>query len=278
MQDVSRTLVKTLFRQIARLPHQSTSKRLRAPIILGYWGQGGKLPSRNVADRILAAFPTLQKAPGFENILSEHIQPYLTTTTTGTQHNEDDVDDFVVLRSVVRSIIKARAHPHTRDELDLWIQQGFDAHRALALQYDLWLGSCITKTNGLYVDVTSTFHPALTATLPNDNYMFAYAIYIENQSDRTLQVLGRHWKIFSTSTPHSVEEVQQLDQGLVGHQPKLEPGESFYYVSGAQLDSFRGEMSGELSVREYPNVEEENGREKNFLAQVGPFDLVAPER
>jgi len=86
--------------------------------------------------------------------------------------------------------------------------------------------------------------------------------------------------MFSRENPNRIEEVKQLKQGVVGKQPKLKPGESFYYVSGTSLNSFSGEMSGKFLVRKYPNDDEpmEEATEESFLAQVGPFELVAPER
>lgn len=277
LQDVSRTLVKTLLRQVARLPHQSQRKRLRAPVIVGFWGQGGKIPQRTVADRILAAFPSLHNVSGFENVVPEHITPNIYIQ----EEDDSQVNDFQILRRVLLSIIRQRIRPPDRETLDLWINQGFDAHRSLAEQHDLWLGSCITETNGLYIDVTSMYQPEMSAaTNRPDAYMYAYSLYIENKSKHTLQILGRHWKMHAHDRAQNVEEVKQLQQGLVGKQPKLAPGESFYYVSGTQLDSNYGEMSGKFLVRKYPDDAEEMNaaREENFFADVGPFDLVAPER
>jgi ApaG protein len=275
MQDVSRTLVKVLLREVGNCP-----RRLRPPVMFKYWGQGGKIPRRNAADRILSAFPTLRNLTGLEQstIFEKHIQPYLTS-------DEDSSDDSILLRNVLCSVIRERNKPKDVNELNIWLSHGFEFSRALHQVQDLMLGSSITKTNGLYVDVTSTFHPALSAATPNNDHMFAYSLYIENQSDKTLQILGRQWKYFSHENPQSIEEVKQLEKGIVGHQPKLEPGEAFYYVSGTKLDSFSGEMSGYLLVREYGNHEEEERSscgvhvpgEKTFLADVGPFQLLAPE-
>ena len=170
MQDLSRTLVKTLLKQVNDLHHVAARNRLRQPVIIGFWGQGGKVPRRNIADRLLAAFPKLHNASGLESVLSQYIQPNIDVSC-----DDSDQDDFESLRRVLLALIRDRTQPVDREELDLWIQQGFEAHRALAEQHDLWLGSAITETGGLYVDATSVHHPL--AAMPNPNsYMFAYSL------------------------------------------------------------------------------------------------------
>jgi len=172
MQDLSRTLVKTLLKQVNDLRHVAARNRLRQPVIIGFWGQGGKVPRRNIADRLLAAFPSLHNAPGLEFVLSQYIQP-----NVDVSYDDSDQDDFDSLRRVLLALIRDRTQPVDREELDLWIQQGFEAHRALAEQHDLWLGSAITETGGLYVDATSVHHPQMSAATPNPNsYMFAYSL------------------------------------------------------------------------------------------------------
>jgi ApaG protein len=279
MINLSRTLTKTLLRQVKLLQQQATKPRLRAPLITGFWGQGGKIPSRTVADRICAAFPNFNSSDEEEDsssqlkhILTEHVEPFINPNTL-----DQDVDDFKVLRQTLLSILRSRVLPPSRSTLDEWIEQGFDAYRAMRNQQDYWLGSSISQTNGLYVDVTSSFHG-----YRSDTSMFAYSVYIENQSEHTLQILGRKWKIMNLNTPNSIIEVNQLEQGIVGKQPKLQPGEAFYYVSGTELESGSdGIMSGELFVRKYPTekdlLENEDAMEEHFLFDISPFNLVAPD-
>jgi ApaG protein len=281
MIDVSRTLVKTLLKQVTK--QQRSHKRLRTPVLVEYWGNGGKVPARTATDRILSSFPTLVHSPGLENLITEHIQPYISAENIATNAAEGNTNDFDLLRNVLRSIIRSRNTPPDKNTLDRWLAEGFEVHRILHQMHDLWLGSSITKTKDLYIDVTSTYHSELSES--SGTNVFAYAIYIENQSStNTLQVLGRHWKTFSHKHPNSIQEVKQLEQGLVGYQPKLEPGQGFYYVSGTDLDSYSGEMSGQLSIREYLNHDEEEPvvggvhipGENNWLAEIEPFQLLSP--
>jgi ApaG protein len=71
-------------------------------------------------------------------------------------------------------------------------------------------------------------------------YSFAYTITIRNTGSVAAQLISRHWNI-SDANGH-LQEVKGL--GVVGHQPLLQPGESFQYSSGCQLRSSTGAMRG----------------------------------
>jgi ApaG protein len=75
-------------------------------------------------------------------------------------------------------------------------------------------------------------------------YVWSYHIRIENQSDRTVQLIARHWII--TDGLGRVEEVQ--GEGVVGEQPVLDPGDTFDYVSGCPLTTPTGTMRGEYAM------------------------------
>ena len=61
-------------------------------------------------------------------------------------------------------------------------------------------------------------------------WFFLYTIRIANEGQEVVQLLTRHW-IISDATGH-VEEVR--GPGVVGVQPRLEPGEVFEYTSAAR--------------------------------------------
>ena len=71
-------------------------------------------------------------------------------------------------------------------------------------------------------------------------YVFAYTITIENNSNEASQLLNRHWII--TDGQGDIEEVQ--GPGVVGQQPRIQPGEGFRYSSGAILNTPVGVMQG----------------------------------
>ena len=71
-------------------------------------------------------------------------------------------------------------------------------------------------------------------------YVFAYTITIENNSNEASQLLNRHWII--TDGQGDIEEVQ--GPGVVGQQPRIQPGQGFRYSSGAILKTPVGVMQG----------------------------------
>lgn len=71
-------------------------------------------------------------------------------------------------------------------------------------------------------------------------WFWVYHIRIENGSDRTIQLLTRHWRI--TDGRGMVNLVE--GDGVVGEQPVLAPGQSHDYVSGCPLTTTHGSMEG----------------------------------
>ena len=96
------------------------------------------------------------------------------------------------------------------------------------------------------------------------HYVWAYTIAIENMGQETVQLRSRYWKI-TDSTGH-VQEVHGV--GVVGEQPRLRPGESFEYTSGAPLATPSGFMGGNYEM-------ETQGGEK-FHVEIPTFSLDSP--
>ncbi|WP_144731815.1 Co2+/Mg2+ efflux protein ApaG [Extensimonas perlucida] len=71
-------------------------------------------------------------------------------------------------------------------------------------------------------------------------YRFAYTITITNTGTAPAQLIARRW-VICDAHGHT-EEVKGL--GVVGHQPLLQPGESFQYTSGCSLRTASGTMHG----------------------------------
>ncbi len=71
-------------------------------------------------------------------------------------------------------------------------------------------------------------------------YFFAYTITIRNTGRVAAQVISRTWNVNDAQGHH--EKVKGL--GVVGHQPLLQPGESFEYTSGTRLHTPTGTMHG----------------------------------
>jgi ApaG protein len=97
-----------------------------------------------------------------------------------------------------------------------------------------------------------------------DRYVFAYTITIENRSDVPARLLSRHWVI--TDANGKVQEVS--GDGVVGEQPKLEPGETYRYSSGAVLETPVGAMQGSYRMHADDGAD--------FDAPIPPFTLAVP--
>lgn len=97
-----------------------------------------------------------------------------------------------------------------------------------------------------------------------EHFVFAYTIRIRNLGRLPAQLLSRHWVI--TDGNGKVEEVR--GEGVVGQQPRIEPGEQFEYTSGAVLETAVGSMQGR-----YDMVGDDGTR---FDAEIPPFTLAAP--
>ncbi len=95
-------------------------------------------------------------------------------------------------------------------------------------------------------------------------YVFAYTITIRNEGGLPATLLTRHWII--TDANGGVKEVR--GDGVVGEQPRLEPGQRFRYSSGAVLETPVGTMQGS-----YQMIDTEGQR---FDALIPLFRLAMP--
>ncbi len=102
---------------------------------------------------------------------------------------------------------------------------------------------------------------------PEDNhFVWAYHVRIENNGQKTVQLMTRHWRI--TDSLGNIQEVQ--GDGVVGEQPVLTPGESFEYTSGTPLGTPSGIMVGTYQM------ETESG--DRFDVDIPAFSLDSPHQ
>ncbi len=102
---------------------------------------------------------------------------------------------------------------------------------------------------------------------PDDgHFVWAYHVRIENNGDRTVQLVARHWRI--TDSLGMVQEVQ--GEGVIGEQPILNPGGSFEYTSGTPLGTPSGIMVGTY------RMETDNG--ECFDVNIPAFSLDSPHQ
>ena len=101
------------------------------------------------------------------------------------------------------------------------------------------------NTQGIEVSVESFFLDD-ESDVEKERYVFAYRVRLKNHSDRTVQLISRHWII--TDSSGTVRQVK--GEGVVGQQPIMAPGEEHQYTSGSQLESPLGTMHGTYQMRD----------------------------
>src|SRR5690606_21517892 len=103
-------------------------------------------------------------------------------------------------------------------------------------------------TQGVSVTV-ETFYQEKQSNPQHADYLFAYRITIENLSSFPVRLLRRHWFIYDANGVH--REVE--GEGVVGETPLLASGESYQYVSAANLGSDLGKMHGTYTMENMYN-------------------------
>ena len=96
-------------------------------------------------------------------------------------------------------------------------------------------------------------------------FAFAYTVTIENHSDEAAQLLSRHWVI--TDANNNVQEIKGM--GIAGQQPRILPGDSYTYSSGAVLETQAGTMEGSYQMQT-----DDGGR---FNVPIPAFSLTRPQ-
>lgn len=121
----------------------------------------------------------------------------------------------------------------------------------------------IAVTEGIRVQVKPAFWPERSAP-DSGQWAFTYTVTVKNEGSREATLRARHWVI--TDATGRVEEVR--GEGVVGKQPRLEPGQSFEYTSWAMLRTPFGTMRGEYVM--------ERADGTRFEAKIAEFPLTQP--
>lgn len=118
-------------------------------------------------------------------------------------------------------------------------------------------------TGGIRVKVLPRF--SLADSDPADGtFVFSYRVSVSNEGDAPAQLLFRHWRIHDSAGDDSVVD----GEGVVGEQPRLEPGQSHEYRSFCVLRSPVGYMEG------YYTFVRPDGEE--FRVEIPRFALEGP--
>ena len=98
-------------------------------------------------------------------------------------------------------------------------------------------------------------------------YFFMYKVTVSNQTDKTIQLLSRHWDICDANGNIDIIE----GEGVIGEQPIMKPGSSFQYNSFCPLTTEFGKMSGFY-------IFQEEKTDTLFKGIIPEFALVVPTR
>ena len=96
-------------------------------------------------------------------------------------------------------------------------------------------------------------------------YFFMYKVTILNKSDKTIQLLSRHWDICDANGNINIIE----GEGVIGEQPIMRPDASFEYNSFCPLKTEFGKMTGFY-------IFEEEKTKNLFKGLIPEFLLVVP--
>lgn len=136
---------------------------------------------------------------------------------------------------------------------------------------DRYTSNCSEETEFFYQQTTdnirilaSASHLSQNSEPGNGIFAFSYTIKIENLGSETVQLLERHWVIYS----NGVRIAEVVGPGVVGLQPVLAAGESHQYSSSAVIQDPHGSMEGTYTFK--------NMSGKYFEVKIPKFDLLYP--
>lgn len=98
----------------------------------------------------------------------------------------------------------------------------------------------------------------------DDRYVWGYRVVISNNSGVAVRLVNRYWNI--TDQNGQIDEVS--GPGVVGEQPRLQPGDTYEYSSGCPLDTPSGLMFGHYQM--------ETDEGEMFDVDIPAFSLDAP--
>ncbi|KXK37185.1 MAG: Co2+/Mg2+ efflux protein ApaG [Saprospiraceae bacterium] len=104
----------------------------------------------------------------------------------------------------------------------------------------------------VYTKVTYNIHISVLPSYEPDEsnpaigkFIYSYHVKIENFNNVRVKLLSRHWHIVD-----SIQVQREVSgEGVIGHQPELDPGDHFEYTSWCPLHSPIGKMYGTYTFK-----------------------------
>ena len=107
------------------------------------------------------------------------------------------------------------------------------------------LGPFVETTGDIRVTVVPQYVEDGFDGNPAEGFVFSYTVTIENLGAEAVQLLSRHWMIYSGGELFN----EVTGDGVVGVQPVIPPNEGFQYSSWAVIDDPAGSMRGSYELR-----------------------------
>jgi len=119
-------------------------------------------------------------------------------------------------------------------------------------------------TQGIKISIETEFNSSFYKN-NTMHYAYNYTVTIENQSNDTVQLISRYWKI--SDSLNNIEVVE--GEGVIGQKPVLKPGTFYTYSSGCILISPFGSMKGFYNMINFSTT-------RKFKVDIPSFKLSAP--
>jgi ApaG protein len=119
-------------------------------------------------------------------------------------------------------------------------------------------------TRGIKISVKTSFQGTFLKNY-KIHFAFSYRITIENQSNDSVQLTSRFWKIKDALSRNEIVQ----GEGVIGKKPVIKPGESHTYSSGCLITSPFGSMSGHYNMVNFTST-------RKFKVLIPSFKLSAP--
>lgn len=127
-------------------------------------------------------------------------------------------------------------------------------------------------TQGVRVRVAAQYIPEQSDP-DRTRWIYAYRVILINEGLRPATLVSRHWIIRDAF--NEMREVR--GPGVVGKNPRLEPGQSFEYTSGCPLSTEWGTMEGSYLMKRDDGATFEAEIGRFFLApNVAPLSALGP--
>lgn len=120
------------------------------------------------------------------------------------------------------------------------------------------------ETEGIAITVTPRYL-AENSSPAEGEWVFVYAVRIENRGSAPARLIARKWIIRDADGEEQVIE----GEGVIGRQPRLDPGQAHEYESFCPLPTSWGTMEGHYQMRRDDGTE--------FHATIARFFLVADD-